>query len=66
MDVPTKLPSSLNERTFTTSLFASYLKVRIGHTSRDLLEERLLDFLELRRLDDVEDLLDFTQEHDLI
>lgn len=42
-----------------------YLKMWTAHTFRDLLKQRLLDFLELRRLDDVENLLDFPQEHDL-
>lgn len=36
-----------------------------AHTLGDLLKQRLLDLLELRRLDDIENLLDFPQEHDL-
>lgn len=44
----------------------AYLKVWIGHTSRDLFEQWLLDFLELRGLNDIQNLLDFTQEHHLI
>lgn len=43
----------------------AYLEVRFGHTYRDLFEQRLLDFLEMRRLDDVQDLFDFAQEHQL-
>lgn len=43
-----------------------YLKMWIVHTFRDLLKERFLDFLELRRLDDVENLFNFPQEHDLM
>lgn len=43
-----------------------YLKVWIAHTLGDLLKQRFLDFLELRRLDDIENLLDFPQEHDLV
>lgn len=42
------------------------LEVRIGHTSRNLFEQWLLDFLELRRLNDIQNLLHFTQEHHLI
>ena len=42
-----------------------YLKVGTGDASGNLLEERLLDFDELGRLGDVEDLLDLAQEHDL-
>lgn len=44
----------------------SYLKMRIAHTFRDLLKQRFLDFLELCRLDDVQNLLNFPQEHDLM
>lgn len=44
----------------------SYLKMRIAHTFRDLLKQRFLDYLELRRLDDVQNLLNFPQEHDLM
>lgn len=43
-----------------------YLKMWIAHTFRDLLKQRFLDFLELCRLDDVENLLNFPQEHDLM
>lgn len=43
-----------------------YLKVWIGHTFRDLFEQRLLDFLELRWLNDIQNLLDLTQKHHLI
>lgn len=43
-----------------------YLKMWIAHTLGDLLKQRFLDFLELCRLDDVENLLDFPQEHDLM
>lgn len=43
-----------------------YLKMWIAHTFRDLLKQRFLDFLELCRLDYVENLLNFAQEHDLM
>lgn len=43
-----------------------YLKVWISHTFRDLFEQRLLDFFELRWLNDIQDLLNLTQEHHLI
>lgn len=43
-----------------------YLKMWIAHTFRNLLKQRFLDFLELRWLDNVENLLDFPQEHDLV
>ncbi len=43
-----------------------YLKMWIGHTSRDLFKQRLLDFFELRRLNDVQNLLDLTQKHHLL
>lgn len=42
-----------------------YLEVRAGDASGDLLEERLLDANELRRLDHVQDLLDLSEEHHL-
>lgn len=38
----------------------------VSHTSRDLPEQRLLDFLELCWLNDIQNLLNFTQEHHLI
>lgn len=49
-------------------LFVSqaHLKVWIGHTSGDLFEQRLLDFLKLCWLNDIQNLLDFTQKHHLI
>ena len=37
-----------------------------GHTLGELSEERLLDFDELRGLDDVQDLLQLVQEHHLL
>lgn len=40
-----------------------YLEVRLGHTYGDLLEQGLLDLLKMRRLNDIQDLLDFAQEH---
>lgn len=43
-----------------------YLKVWVGHTFRDLLKKRLLDFFELRSLNDIEDLFNLSQEHHLI
>ena len=43
-----------------------YLEVGISHTSGDLLEQGLLDLLELRGLDDVQDLLDLPQVHHLV
>lgn len=44
----------------------SYLEVWAGHTFSKLSEERLLDFDELRRLNDVQDLLQLVQEHHLL
>lgn len=44
----------------------SYLEVWAGHTFSELSEERLLDFDELRRLNDVQDLLQLVQEHHLL
>lgn len=48
-------------------MFASpvYLEVRFGHTYGDLLEQRLLDLLKVCRLNDVQDLFDFAQKHQL-
>lgn len=43
-----------------------YLKVWVGHTFRDLSEQGLLDFLELCRLNDIQNLFNFTQEHHLL
>lgn len=43
-----------------------YLKVWTGHAFGDLPEQLLLDLDELRRIDDVEDLLDLAEEHDLL
>ena len=43
-----------------------YLEVGISHTSGDLLEQGLLNLLELRGLDDVQDLLDLPQVHHLV
>lgn len=48
------------------SVSHGYLKMWIAHTFRNLLKQRFLDFLELRWLDNVENLLDFPQEHDLV
>lgn len=42
-----------------------HLEVRAGHTLGQLPEERLHNFDELRRLDDVQDLLQFVEEHHL-
>lgn len=47
-------------------LYHVYLKVWIGHTFRDLFEQWLLDFLELCWLNNIQNLLDFTQEHHLM
>lgn len=47
-------------------LYDVYLKVGIGHTFGDLFEQRLLNFLELRGLDDIQNLLNLTQKHHLI
>lgn len=55
----------LSDCVVLTSLSRQYLKMWTAHTLGDLLKQRLLDLLELRRLDDVENLLDFPQEHDL-
>lgn len=42
-----------------------YLEVRAGDTGSDLLEERLLDPDELRRLNHIQDLLNLPKEHHL-
>lgn len=42
-----------------------YLEVWFGHTYGDLLEQGLLDLFKVRRLNDIQDLFDFTQEHQL-
>ncbi len=39
--------------------------MRAGYTARDLSEKRLLNLDELCRLDDVQDFLNFPEEHDL-
>lgn len=39
--------------------------MRTSYTLGDLFKQQLLNLLELGRLDDVQDLLDFAQEHDL-
>lgn len=46
-------------------MWGVHLEVRAGDTGCDLFEEWLLDPDELRRLDHVQDLLDFPQEHHL-
>ena len=43
-----------------------YLEVGIGYTLGDLFKKRLLDLFKLRGLNNVQDLLDLTQEHDLV
>lgn len=43
----------------------SYLKMRTSYTLGDLFKQQLLNLLELCRLNDVQNLLDLAQEHDL-
>lgn len=46
-------------------LVCLYLKMRTSYTLGDLLKQKLLNLLKLRRLNDIQNLLHFTQEHDL-
>lgn len=50
----------------TRQSWSWYLEVRAGHTFGKLSEEWLLDFDELRWLNNVQDLLQLIQEHHLL
>lgn len=49
-----------------TAITMAHLKVWTGHTLGNLPEQWLLDFDKLRRINDVKDLLNFSQEHDFL
>lgn len=66
-NVRNKLQNAEHEKLATAEiiLVCSYLKMRASYTLGDLFKQQLLNLLKLCRLNDVQNLLDFAQVHDL-